>query len=74
LAWRLREAAEYATLPINAVWGFVLWREIPTATTWIGASLTVFSGIYIVYREQRQQKAATRGSTPSIAAPAQKET
>jgi drug/metabolite transporter (DMT)-like permease len=56
------------------VWGFVLWRELPTATTWIGASLTVFSGIYIVYREQRQQKAATRGSTPSIAAPAQKET
>lgn len=60
---------EYATLPINAMWGFVLWQEVPTATTWIGALLTVFSGIYIVYREQY---AATR-SMSSIAASAQKE-
>jgi S-adenosylmethionine uptake transporter len=65
---------EYATLPINAIWGFLIWREVPTATTWIGALLTVMSGIYIVYREQREQTAAARGSMPSIAAPAQKET
>jgi drug/metabolite transporter (DMT)-like permease len=63
---------EYAALPINAIWGFLLWQEIPTATTWIGALLTVFSGVYIVYREQREQHAATR--MPSIAATAQKET
>jgi drug/metabolite transporter (DMT)-like permease len=24
---------EYATLPINAIWGLLLWREVPTATT-----------------------------------------
>jgi drug/metabolite transporter (DMT)-like permease len=53
---------EYATLPINVMWGFVLWQELPPATTWIGALLTVFSGIYIVYREQREQNAATRGN------------
>jgi drug/metabolite transporter (DMT)-like permease len=49
---------EYATLPINAIWGFLLWREVPPATTWIGALLTVVSGIYIVYREQREQVTA----------------
>jgi drug/metabolite transporter (DMT)-like permease len=65
---------EYATLPINAAWGFLLWREVPTATTWIGALLTVVSGIYIVYREQRAQHAAARGSLPSIAVTAQKRT
>lgn len=65
---------EYATLPINAIWGFVLWHEVPIATTWIGALLTVLSGIYIVYREQREQKAATRAGMPSMVAPAQKET
>jgi hypothetical protein len=43
------------------------------AVKWIGALLTVSSGIYIVYREQREQHAATR-SMPPIAAPAQKET
>lgn len=46
---------EYATLPINAAWGLLLWREVPPATTWLGALLTVVSGIYIVYREQRTQ-------------------
>lgn len=64
---------KYATLPINTVWGFLLWREVPTATTWIGALVTVVSGIYIVYHEQREQTAA-RASAPSLAAPAQKET
>jgi drug/metabolite transporter (DMT)-like permease len=57
---------EYATLPINAAWGFLLWREVPTATTWIGALLTVVSGIYIVYREQREQTAAARESASSV--------
>jgi drug/metabolite transporter (DMT)-like permease len=65
---------EYATLPINAMWGFVLWHEVPTATTWIGALLTVFSGIYIVYREQREQKAATHATMPPTPAPVRKET
>jgi drug/metabolite transporter (DMT)-like permease len=58
---------EYATLPINAAWGYLLWREIPTATTWIGALLTVLSGIYIVYREQREQTAAAQGRAASVA-------
>lgn len=43
---------EYAPLLINVVWGFFLWREIPTLTTLAGASLTVLSGIYILYRER----------------------
>jgi S-adenosylmethionine uptake transporter len=63
---------EYATLPINAVWGFLLWQEVPLATTWLGALLTVLSGIYIVYREQREQTAARAGS-PSRAAAVQRE-
>jgi drug/metabolite transporter (DMT)-like permease len=58
---------EYATLPINAAWGMLLWREVPPATTWIGALLTVVSGIYIVYREQREQTAASRGRASSVA-------
>ena len=46
---------EYAPLLINIMWGFFLWREIPTLTTWIGAILTVFSGMYIVHREQKEK-------------------
>lgn len=42
---------EYAPLLINVMWGFFLWREIPTLTTLAGAFLTVLSGIYILHRE-----------------------
>jgi drug/metabolite transporter (DMT)-like permease len=50
---------EYAPLLFNAIWGFVIWREIPTLTTWIGAFLTLFSGMYILYREQKERPAET---------------
>ena len=41
---------EYVSLPISAMWGFLLWQEVPTWTTWTGAVLTLLSGMYIVYR------------------------
>jgi drug/metabolite transporter (DMT)-like permease len=44
---------EYIALPINIMWGFVIWQEIPTLTTLVGAFLTLFSGMYILYRERR---------------------
>ena len=43
---------EYVTLPINMGWGYLIWHEIPTAVTWVGAFLTVGSGLYITYRER----------------------
>lgn len=48
---------EYSPLLFNVIWGLVLWREFPTLTTLVGASLTLFSGLYILYRERdRDQK------------------
>ena len=49
---------EYTTLLINVIWDFLLWHEIPTWITWAGALLTIFSGIYILYREQTQRAVA----------------
>ncbi len=46
---------EYLALPIHITWGFVLWHEIPTWMTLAGATLTLFSGIYILYRERRER-------------------
>jgi drug/metabolite transporter (DMT)-like permease len=43
---------EYVALPISAFWGFALWQEIPTSVTWLGAALTIGSGLYILYRER----------------------
>jgi drug/metabolite transporter (DMT)-like permease len=46
---------EYVSLPINVMWGVVFWHEIPVLATWVGAFLTIGSGLYILHRE-RQQK------------------
>jgi drug/metabolite transporter (DMT)-like permease len=42
-------------LPINIMWGFLLWREVPLAATLAGASLTLLSGVYILYRERKER-------------------
>ncbi|MAU01054.1 MAG: EamA family transporter [Anaerolineaceae bacterium] len=46
---------EYVSLPINIMWGFLIWREIPTWITLAGAALTLGSGLYVLYRERRER-------------------
>ncbi len=45
---------EYVTLPINTMWGFVIWHQFPTLTTWAGAGLTLLSGLYTLYQDQKE--------------------
>lgn len=47
---------EYVALLYNVMWGFVIWREIPTWATWVGAVLTILSGVYLLYRERRERE------------------
>jgi len=47
---------EYASLPINILWGLVLWHSFPAWSTLAGAALTLLSGLFILYRGQRQGK------------------
>jgi len=37
------------------MWGFIIWREVPTLGTLVGALLTLLSGGYILYREQKER-------------------
>jgi drug/metabolite transporter (DMT)-like permease len=46
---------EYVALPINVMWGFVLWQELPALMTWVGAFLALSSGLYVLYREQQER-------------------
>jgi len=46
---------EYASLPINVIWGFLIWHEIPTVMTLAGAFLTLLSGLYILSQEQKSK-------------------
>ena len=45
---------EYVTLPINTLWGLVLWHQFPTLTTWLGAGLTLLSGLYTLSQDQKE--------------------
>ena len=46
---------EYATLPINTMWGLILWHQFPTLATWAGAGLTLLSGLYTLYQDQKER-------------------
>jgi len=48
---------EYASLPINVMWGFLFWREIPTWMTVAGALLTLSSGMYLLVQNQKERTA-----------------
>lgn len=45
---------EYVSLPISVTWGFLFWHEIPAGTTITGAALTLLSGLYILFQEQKK--------------------
>jgi drug/metabolite transporter (DMT)-like permease len=47
-------------LLFNVMWGFVIWREVPTLTTLVGALLTLLSGMYVLYREQKERPRLNR--------------
>lgn len=46
---------EYLALPINVLWGLLIWQELPALATWAGAALTLLSGMYILYRGRKEQ-------------------
>lgn len=47
---------EYLSLPINVMWGFLFWREIPTLLTWAGAALTLLSGMLILFMDRKPRQ------------------
>lgn len=56
---------DYSYLPIAAVMAWLLWGEMPPATTLLGMGLIIVSGLYIAYRELR---AAHQDGEPVIVA------
>lgn len=49
----------YSSLIWATIAGFAIWGDIPTASTLIGASLIIGSGLYIFLRERKLAKPAT---------------
>lgn len=57
---------EYTPLLFNMMWGLLIWREVPTLTTLVGALLTLLSGLYILYREQKERPRLSRPVMPGV--------
>ncbi|PWE31822.1 EamA family transporter [Pararhodobacter marinus] len=57
-AYRLCEAAlvaplEYVAMPMAIVWGVAVFGEWPDLVSWIGITLILGAGIYLIWRETR---------------------
>ena len=42
---------DYTTVVWALLWGWLLWKEWPSATTLLGACIVVLAGLYVIYRE-----------------------
>lgn len=72
-AYRIGQAStvapfEYTALPWAALWGWIVWRELPDVTTIFGIVLVVGSGLYVLRRERTvgQRIVAGRPIRPRI--------
>ena len=50
---------DYGALIFAAVIGFVVWNEVPGVNLWIGATIVIASGLFILYRETRAKTLAS---------------
>jgi len=48
---------DYISLIWSTAFGVLLFAEVPTVWTWIGAPIIIASGLYIVWREHRLRRA-----------------
>jgi S-adenosylmethionine uptake transporter len=58
---------EYISIILGSIAAYILFSEVPTATTLIGAAIVVGAGIFIIYREHKlglERRAARKASTP----------
>ncbi|WP_315764057.1 DMT family transporter [Sphingomonas sp. Y38-1Y] len=54
---------DYSALLWATLLGFLLFGQLPSDTTWIGAPILIASGIYIAWREHRRRLAAVPQSS-----------
>lgn len=59
-AYRIGEASvvtplEYTGLLWSLIYGWIFWRDWPTAPDWLGISIIIGAGLYVLWREARAQ-------------------
>jgi drug/metabolite transporter (DMT)-like permease len=51
---------DYTALLWGTLFGWLLWQELPGANIWLGATVVIASGLYIIHRETRATPKATQ--------------
>ena len=46
----------YLAIPLAAIFGFVIWDEIPTTNQIFGGAIVISACLLITYREMRKKK------------------
>ena len=44
---------EYSALLWGLLWGWLVWGDVPNALAWIGITLLVGAGLYMLHSERR---------------------
>ena len=62
-AYRVAESSvvapfEYSAMIWGVIYGWIFWQDWPDMTGWIGISIIVASGLYVLYRERFEKRAA----------------
>jgi drug/metabolite transporter (DMT)-like permease len=47
---------EYTSLLWATTIGYLVWQDIPTRQVWIGASIIIACGLYVVHRESLRHR------------------
>lgn len=55
---------QYAQLIVAAGMGYLVFGDIPSAWTWLGASIVVASGLYIAWRESQRARRVRAAARP----------
>ncbi|MEJ8568255.1 DMT family transporter [Elongatibacter sediminis] len=49
---------DYTHMIWAVIYSYLIWGFLPTGRTWVGASIVVASGLFVLYREQRAKRRA----------------
>jgi drug/metabolite transporter (DMT)-like permease len=50
---------DYAHMIWAVIYGYIFWGYLPGKQTWIGSSILILSGLFIIYRERRVMRRQT---------------
>ena len=57
---------EYTYMFFGVLWGWLFWSEMPRPAGWVGISIIIAAGLYVIRAEGRQS--GTQGSAPALIA------